>query len=983
MPSSFLTDTKIAPVLAEDRTKDRSLRIVSFAFTLLVALAGCLLWPSAGRAVEAVRVTVDAKAIDLTPMIEHYRSDGDLIQISTAPGRDGIVRRIAVKARESGTQPDWIVFALTNDTDEQLDRLLVAPHFRLTGSGVIWPDLGSSRIAAITASEGIRPEREDSADADAFLVTLDPGTTVTFVAELRSSNLPQLYLWEADAYKEQVNGLTLYKGIIIGIAGLLALFLTIVFVVKGALIFPAAAALAWAVLAYACIDFGFFQRIFPVTEAAERVYRAGAEAVLAATLLVFLFAYLNLNRWHVRYSHVTAFWLVFLAALVGLAVIEPPVASGVARISIAAVAGIGFVLVIHLATHGYDRAVMLVPTWLLLIAWVAAASFTVIGQLTTDLVPPALIGGLVLIVMLIGFTVMQHAFAGTGFAQGVMSDAERRALALSGSGDVVFDWDVAADRIFVSPEVEQHLGLRRGSLEGPASAWLDLIHPFDRDRYRATLDTVIEQRRGRIAQDFRLRSGPGPYHWFRLKARPVVGSDGEVMRVVGTLADVTDSKTAEERLLYDAIHDNLTGLPNRQLFYDRLDAALTFASQGASLRPTVIVVDLDRFKQVNETLGFSAGDSILLTLSRRLGRLLKPHDTLARIGGDTFAVLLLSEREPDRVLAFAEMVRRTLTTPITYAERELFLTASIGILLYDPQAPVPREEILKNAEIALSHARRQGGDRIEVFRPAMRTDRSEASTLEADLRRALDRGDIRVLFKPVVRLEDRTIAGFEAVLRWDHPRLGRMGAEEILPAAEDAGLIVDVSVYALERTARELAVWQQALVVEPPIFASVRMASHLLLRHDLLQDVKTALARSGVLPGSLKLELTEGIVMENPEFSAQLLGRLRDLGAGLSLDDFGTGYSALSYLQRFAFDTIKIDQSFVRQMAAGKPVILRSIIKMAHELGMEVVAEGAETESEVIELSQLGCEYAQGPVFGEPMSIAQARQLVGAALEAA
>ena len=484
------------------------MRIVSFAFTLLLALAAGLLWAPPARAVEAVRVTVEAKAIDLTPMIEHYRSDGDLIQISTAPGRDGIVRRIAVKARESGTRPDWIVFALTNDTYEQLDRLLVAPHFRLTGSGVIWPDLGSSRLAAITASEGIRPEREESADADTFLVTLDPGTTVTFVAELRSQNLPQLYLWEADAYKEQVNGLTLYKGIIIG------------------------------------IDFGFFQRIFPVTEAAERVYRAGAEAVLAATLLVFLFAYLNLNRWHVRYSHVTAFWLVFLAALVGLAVIEPPVASGVARISIAAVAGIGFVLVIHLATHGYDRAVMLVPTWLLLIAWVAAASFTVLGQLTSDLVPSALIGGLVLIVMLIGFTVMQHAFAGTGFAQGVMTDSERRALALSGAGDIVFDWDVAADRIFVSPEVEQQLGLRRGSLEGPASAWLDLIHPFDRDRYRATLDTVIEQRRGRIAQDFRLRSGPGPYHWLRLKARPVVGSDGEVIRVVGTLADITDSKTA-------------------------------------------------------------------------------------------------------------------------------------------------------------------------------------------------------------------------------------------------------------------------------------------------------------------------------------------------------------------------------------------------------------------------------------------------------
>jgi diguanylate cyclase (GGDEF)-like protein/PAS domain S-box-containing protein len=959
------------------------LRIASFAFAVLLALTALVFSPSPGQAVEAVRVNLNAKAIDLTPMIERYRSDGDLIQISTAPGRDGIVRRIAVKARESDTRPDWIVFALTNSTDEQVDRLLVAPHFRLTGSGVIWPDLGSSRIAAITASEGIRPEREDSADADIFLITLDPGTTVTFVAELRTPNLPQLYLWEADAYKERINGLTLYKGIIIGIAGLLALFLTIVFVVKGALIFPAAAALAWAVLAYACIDFGFFQRIFPITETAERVYRAGAEAVLAATLLVFLFAYLNLNRWHVRYSHVTAFWLVFLAALVGLAVVDPPIASGVARISIAAVAGIGFVLVIHLATHGYDRAVMLVPTWLLLIAWVAAASFTVMGQLPTDLVPPALIGGLVLIVMLIGFTVMQHAFSGSGFAQGLMTDTERRALAIAGAGDIVFDWDVAGDQIYVSPEIEQQLSLRQGSLEGPASGWLELVHPFDRDRYRTSLDAVIEQRRGRINQDFRLRSGAGPYHWFRLRARPVVGSDGEVIRIVGTLADITETKTAEERILHDAIHDNLTGLPNRQLFYDRLDSALTFAGQSDVLRPTVVVIDIDRFKQVNEAVGLSAGDSILLTLSRRLGRLLKPQDTLARIGGDAFGMVLVSERDPDRVIAFSDMIRRALTTPITYAEREIFLTASIGLALHDPTSAGSRDEMVKSAEIAMMHAKRQGGDRTEVFRPAMRSDRNDKVNLGADLQRAYERGDLKVLFKPIVRLEDRTIAGFEAVLRWDHPRLGRLGPEDILPVAEESGLIVNLSVYTLERTARELAAWQQALEVDPPIFASVRIASHQLLRHDLLQDVKAAVARTGVLPGSLKLEMTEGLVMENPEYAAQMLSRLKDLGAGLSLDDFGTGYSALSYLQRFPFDSIKIDQSFVRQMANGRPVILRSIVKMAHELGMEVVAEGAQTESEAIELSQLACEYAQGPVFGDPMSMLQARQLVGAAPEAA
>ncbi len=228
-------------------------------------------------AVEAVRVPVDAPVLDLTNVVERNKSDGDVIQISTAPGPDGIVRRIAVRARESGARPDWIVFALTNDSDEQIDRLLVAPFHRLIGSGVIWPDLGDSRIEAVTASQGLSPEREASPDADVFLITLDPGTTVTFVAELKSSNLPQLYLYEQEAYRQKTNGLTLYKGIIIGIAGLLALFLTIIFVVKGAVIFPAAAALAWAVLAYAGLDFGFFQRIFPLTPAIERIYRAGAE----------------------------------------------------------------------------------------------------------------------------------------------------------------------------------------------------------------------------------------------------------------------------------------------------------------------------------------------------------------------------------------------------------------------------------------------------------------------------------------------------------------------------------------------------------------------------------------------------------------------------------------------------------------------------------------------------------------------------------
>ena len=504
------------------------LRAAVFA-ALIGAIAGALSGPTPGHAVEAVAVRTDVTAIDLTSVVEMFKTDTDRIQVSAAPGADGIVRRMQQPAREGST--NWAVFALANSGDEQIDRLIVVPHYRMVGSGLFAPDLGLSRIVTISPSSGERPERQESATADIFRITLDPGTVITFIAELRTDKLPQIYLWEPDAYKDKVNSFTLYHGIVIGIAGLLALFLTILFVVKGSVMFPAAAALGWAVLVYIGIDFGFWGKVFDMGSGAERIWRASGEAILAATLLVFLFAYLNLGRWHVRYMHITYGWLAGLAALVALALFDPQVASGIARLSLGLVAFLGFGIIIYLSTHGFDRAVLLIPTWFLLVVWAIAACLTVTGVVTNDIIGPALLGGLVLIVMLIGFTVMQHAFAG-GITQNIVSDVERRALALTGAGDMIWDWDVSSDRIFTSPETEALLGLKRGTLEGPASRWLEVLHPLDRDRFRASLDSVLEQRRGRLMEDFRLRTPDGHFLWFALKARPVVGSDGEVVRLV-------------------------------------------------------------------------------------------------------------------------------------------------------------------------------------------------------------------------------------------------------------------------------------------------------------------------------------------------------------------------------------------------------------------------------------------------------------------
>ncbi len=951
---------------------------------LAVIFAGPLLGMGAPAwGLEAINVPLDKQALDLTGVMDYRQSPNDRLQISTVPGTDNVVRRIEVRASHPGPS-NWAVFALKNTTDEQIDRQLVAPFFRLSGSGILTPDLGASRIAAISTSQGTAPEREASTEADVFMVTLDPKSVVTFVVELRTPTLPAISLWEPGAYKDSINAYTLYRGIILGISGLLALFLTILFVVRGTIMFPATAGLAWAVLAYLCIDFGFWNKVFRVAPGADQAYRAGAEVMMATTLVLFLYGYLNLNRWHVSYSHLAIAVVVLLLGLMGVAVIDPVTAAGIARISLAVVAVVGAFLIAYMASHGFDRAFMLIPTWIIYIFWLIAAGMSATGSLNNDVVQPALAGGLVLIVMLIGFTVMQHAFAGGTVAHGAIDDVERRALALVGSGDMIWDWDVVGDHIWASPEVEDILGLEPGSLEGAARDWLEFLHPQDRDRFRSTLDAVVERRRGRVSLVFRLRAQDGQFHWFMLRCRPVLATDGEVARCVGTLLDITEQKTGEERLLHDAVHDNLTGLPNRELFIDRIGAAVTRARSENAAPPSVIIVDIDRFKQVNDSLGLSVGDSMLLTVARRLGRQMKPQDTLARIVGDQFGLMLVSEGEPERVAGFADMLRRALRAPITFGDREVFLSASIGVAMFDPdadpnqrEAGSPRDEnLLKDAEVAMYHAKRLGGDRVEAFRASLRQHNQDLLSLEADLRRALEREEIKIMFQPILRLETRTIAGFEALARWDHPKRGKVPPSEFIAIAERTGLIIPLGLFILERTARHLSEWQDMFRRDEPLFASVNVSSRQLLRHDLINDVKSVLSRVEVERGTLKIEVTESLVMENPEYSAKVLARIKELGASLALDDFGTGYSSLAYLQRFPFDTLKIDQQFVRGEGKDRAVLLRSIIGLGRDLGLQLVAEGVETEEQLDELIHLGCEFGQGFLFGAAMPADDARRLL-------
>ena len=938
-------------------------RLVSGFLAILVAMVVAI-GASAALAAEPVKISRDDTALNLTKTTDIYTNQGEAFQVSTAAGADGIRRRIEVRATSPEHQGDWAVFALSNVSEEQLERVIVAPHFRLVNSKLFWPDLGSQRIISITPSEGFALDRVPSPDADVFRITLNPGATITFVAELATPALPQIYLWEPDVYKDTVNSFTLYRGIVLGIAGLLAVFLTILFVVKGTSMLPAAAALAWAVLAYICVDFGFLDKIVVVAASDQRIWRAGTEVALASSLVIFLFTYLNLNRWHVHLGYATLAWIVGLVLLGGVAVYDPSVASGIARLSLALTGTVGILLIVYLGINRYDRAILLVPTWVLLLVWLFGGWLTITGQLDNDIIQPALGGGLVLIVLLIGFTVMQHAFAGGAYQQGLFSDLERQSLALTGSGDTVWDWDVARDRVVTTPDISMRLGLDAGSMHGPVRNWLPRLHPDDRDRFRATLDVLLEHRKGRLNHEFRIRAEDGHFHWLQIRARPVLGSNGEIIRCVGTVIDVTEQKNSVERLLQDALHDNLTGLPNRQVFLDRLQGVLALAPGGETIRPTVMAIDIDRYKQVNDTLGIAAGDNILIALTRRLRRLLKPQDTLARLSGDEFGLILVSERDPAKVADFADAVSKAIMVPINFANREIVLTASIGLSSWVDQQE-NAAGLLADAELAMYRAKRAGGNKVEPFRPVFRASGTDRLQLETDLRRAIERKELSLAYQPIISLKDGEIAGFEALMRWEHPKRGSIPPSEFVPIAEMSNLIGPLGMFAMERAAADLTSWQSQ-TGEVPIFVSVNLSSAQLINADLYNDVRALMQKTQVNPAQIKLELTESVMMENPEQSKLVLAKLKETGVSLALDDFGTGYSALGYLTQFPFDTIKLDKSLVRDATERRAVLLRSVIAMARALEMDVVAEGVETDEDAAELAKMGCHFAQSYLFGPP-----------------
>jgi PAS domain S-box-containing protein len=559
------------------------------------------------------------------------------------------------------------------------------------------------------------------------------------------------------------------------------------------------------------------------------------------------------------------------------------------------------------------------------------------------------------------------------------------------AADMIAVIDCAGNRLYNSPAYKKVLGYLSEELKLTSS--VEQIHPEDRQRVLEAAEKARLTGRGERLE-YRMRHKDGTWRILESVATAIPNEKGQTERLVIVNRDITERKRAEEMLAHNALHDTLTNLPNRTLFLDRVRHALALSQRHKSYKFAVLFIDLDEFKVFNDSLGHAAGDALLIQIARRLTVSIRGVDTisrsglmkgtgtfaseesLARLGGDEFTILLEDIRDCGDAIRVAERIQERLGIPFVVEGQEVVTTASIGIA-FCTTSYTNSEDLVRDAEIAMYRAKREGKARCQVFDNAMHTLAVKRLRLETDLRRALELGEFRVHYQPIVSLQSGKITGFEALSRWERPE-GLVPPAHFIQIAEETGIILPMNRLLLREACLQLRAWHSQFPCDPPLVISVNVTPKEFAQQDLAAQIGTILGEVGIDPSSVDVEITETIVMADPQRSSLVLSELKSLGVHLSIDDFGTGYSSLSRLQGFPVDTLKIDRAFISKMDTDSETseIVRIIIMLAHNLGLRVVAEGAENAAQVSLLKQMKCELVQGYFFARPGDHAAAQALL-------
>jgi diguanylate cyclase (GGDEF)-like protein/PAS domain S-box-containing protein len=555
---------------------------------------------------------------------------------------------------------------------------------------------------------------------------------------------------------------------------------------------------------------------------------------------------------------------------------------------------------------------------------------------------------------------------------------ERYSLAVKGTNDGIWDWNLTTHHVYYSPRWKSMLGYKEEEVGSLPKEWLERVHPDDRKHLKAAISTHLRSREPHFEHEHRMLIKDGTYCWVLTRGFAVRDASGRPCRMAGSQSDITDRKLAEERLIHDAFYDTLTGLPNRALLLDRLTQALTRKKRWPDKSFSVLYLDLDDFKNINDSLGHMTGDQLLVMIAESLKTILRTTDTVARLGGDEFILLLEDTQGMQDAAEIAQRILKSLSTPSYLNGHEVFVTASIGIISRDMEYDDP-EQLLRDADIAMYSAKSHGRASYEVFKLEMRSNFLEQISLERDLRHAVLNHELRLAYQPIISLKTNALVGFEALVRWEHPVKGYLNPKDFLPIAEkNPGLSLEIDRWVLLNATCQLSEWLKEFSANLPLAVSVNLSAKYLRHLNLVEEVEQILKKTGLAGEHLKLEITESGIMENSQYITSMLDGLRAMGVDIHIDDFGTGYSSLAYLHQFQIQALKIDRSFLSNPQEGKPLseVVRTVLHLASDLQLEVIAEGVETRLQLDELQKLGCEYGQGFLLSPPLDADAARSML-------
>jgi diguanylate cyclase (GGDEF)-like protein/PAS domain S-box-containing protein len=543
---------------------------------------------------------------------------------------------------------------------------------------------------------------------------------------------------------------------------------------------------------------------------------------------------------------------------------------------------------------------------------------------------------------------------------------ERYALAMRGANDGIWDWNLKNNQIYFSSRWKTMLGYGEEEITHDPQEWFGRVHPKDLEQLKQALSAHLRWATPHFESEYRILHKDGSYRWVLSRGLAVRGKENTPSRIAGSQTDISERKEAEARLLRDATTDALTQLPNRAIILERLQRAIKLASQKQNFLFAVLFLDLDRFKYINDSLGHPAGDELLITVSGLLKSQLRGSDIVARLGGDEFVVLLENIRDANYAVSVAERIIDILSQPVYLDKHSVLVStnASIGIVLSTTGYHDP-EDVLRDADIAMYGAKACGKGTYQLFDPRMREGILRRVALEFDLQQALEKDQLLVYYQPLVAIQTGQLVGLEALVQWLHPEYGLLMANEFIPLAQEAGLIIPIDWWVFEEACRQVHEWHLRYPIDPPLQLNVNLTSSLLVRPDLLSHIRGILKKTGLDPHTLSLEVNEGIISANYETMKRIIQALRELGIGVQIDNFGTGNASLLNLKHFPLSGLKIDQAFIREIGEDQngSRLARTVIDMAHEIGLRTTAEGIETEVQYARLKELGCDLGQGYLF--------------------